>query len=161
MSVKGPRSDVRSLKSIETDPINLAEISGTVEMPLALRALGPSVSIPAKAVSVRVVVSQMPLRQEFRDRPVELRSSKGLGSFILHPATVSVLVSGSSEVLGKVNPIDVVPFIRLADAPTENSATAKVQVDLPDGCNVVSVEPPTVGIEQQPQVRKRAKRISR
>lgn len=161
ISVKGPRSDLRSLKTVETDPINLSDITGSVEMPLALRALGPSVSMPAKSVTVRVVVSQVPARQEFKDRPVELRSSKGLGTLTLHPSAVTVVVSGSSEVLGKIDVADITPFIRLTDAPTESSNIAKVQVDVPDGCRVVSVEPATIAIERQAQGRKIVKRVPR
>lgn len=141
VTVKGPRSEVKQLKAIETEPVNVSEITQTTELTRQLRSPGSSISLSTNSVSVRVVVGQMPSQLQFVDRPVEVRIPRGLGSFVVEPGEVSVTVSGPPEKIMKLTASDVIPYVRMSDLPRDMSSKLKIQADVPESLKVISIEP--------------------
>jgi YbbR domain-containing protein len=163
VTVKGARSELRQVKVIETEPVDLSEFSSSSEIALALRAVSSALSISTKSVTARVQVGQVPSQRHFSDRPLEVRMAQGIGKFEVNPSAVSVTVSGPPDVIVKLSAADVIPFIRLTELPGDSGSKVKVQVDLPASVKAVSVEPVSVSIEQDKAVvnRKPTKRSGR
>jgi YbbR domain-containing protein len=163
VTVKGARSEVRQLKVLETEPVNLSEISGPTDLSLGLRSSNSSLTLSAKSVMARVTVGQVPSQRQFSERPLEVRMAQGAGKFVVNPSVVTVTVSGPPDAIVKLNGGDVIPFIRVAELPEEESVKIKVQVDLPSAIKVVAVDPSSVSIEQSKPlaVRKAIKKPSR
>jgi YbbR domain-containing protein len=150
VSVRGPQSDVKLLKSIEAEPIHLSEINSSTEVTLSLRSLGASVSPSTRTVVAKVTIGQKPTEKIFLSRPLELRVSSGVGGLVLSAERANITVSGSPAVLANVSEQDIIPFVRVTEA-LEKSITKKIEVDLPQGLKVVSVEPSSIGVgEQEP-----------
>jgi YbbR domain-containing protein len=160
VTVKGPRSEVKQLKAIETEPINVSEISQTTELTRQLRNPGSSISLSTSVVSARVIVGQMPSQLQFAARPVEVRIPRGLGGFLVEPSEVSVTVSGPPEKIMKLSASDVIPYVRMSELPKDVSSKLKVQADVPESVKVVGIDPPLVEIQRlvQAEARKPGKR---
>lgn len=148
VTVKGPRSEVKQLKAIETEPVNVSEISQTTELTRQLRSPGSSISLSSSSVTARVMVGQIPSQLQFLARPVEVRISRGLGSFVVDPSEVSVTVSGPPEKIMKFSASDVIPYVRMSELPKDLSAKLKVQADVPESVKVLAIDPPVVAIQR-------------
>jgi YbbR domain-containing protein len=148
VTVKGPRTEVKQLKAIETEPVNVSEISQTTELTRQLRSPGSSMSLSSSAVSARVIVGQMPSQLQFLARPVEVRIPRGLGSFLVEPGEVAVTVSGPPEKIMKLSAGDIIPYVRMSELPKDLSSKLKVQADVPDTVKVLVIDPPIVAIKR-------------
>lgn len=148
VTVKGARSELRQIKVIETEPVDLSELSSSSDIALGLRSVNSALSISTKSVTARIQVGQVPSQRHFSDRPLEVRMAQGIGKFTVNPAVVSVTVSGPPDVIVKLSSGDVIPFVRLSELPGESVSKVKVQLDLPNSIKAVSVEPASVSIEQ-------------
>lgn len=147
VTVKGARSEVRQLKALETEPVNLSDLSSSTDISLAVRSSNSSLSLSVKSVTARVVIGQVPSQRQFTERPLEVRLAQGIEKFTVHPTNVAVTISGPPDAIVKLAASDVVPFIRLSELPEAEALKIKVQVDIPNALKVVSVEPATVSVE--------------
>ena len=55
-----------------------------------------------------------------------------------------VIVEGPPTLVAEIDPGDVVPYVRVKEAPPKEGKVVEVSVDLPEGCAVAKVEPATV-----------------
>lgn len=146
--VKGPRSEVRQLRAIEAEPVNLNELTATSEIVLNLRSPASAVSLGTKSVLARISVSQVPSEKRFARLPVEIRAPRGLGKFTIVPSEVSVTLSAPPVLLSKLEPSEAIPYVRIFDLPFDRTEEVKVMVDVPPGIKVMQVEPASVVIQQ-------------
>lgn len=149
VSVRGPKSEVRQLKLVEAEPINLSEIGSATELTLNLRALGGSVIPSTKTVVVKVYVGQQPTQKTFSDSPVELRVAGGIGGVMLTPERVTIRVAGAPDLLASLEQEKVIPYVRISGIVRAKSARHKVDVEVPAGVRVVSVEPSEIEVQQK------------
>jgi YbbR domain-containing protein len=146
VAVRGARSDLIKLKSIEAEPVNLSSVNESTELTLGLRVVGASVTPSTRTVQAKVSVVQQPSEKTFSARPVELRISNGVGSLEVKPEKVSVVVLGSPSVLSRLDEEKVVPFIRVPQEIGKVAASKTVEVELPAGVTLRAVEPATVSV---------------
>jgi hypothetical protein len=153
--VRGPQSELKSLKTIETEPIDLGSINSSKEISLSIRSIGGAVTPEAKSVIARVAIGEQPTVRSFSQIPVEVRIVGGANvGFTVMPKVVSLTVSGSPSALSGLKEQDLAPYVRLkADAAT-NAASAREQVQmlLPMGLRVVSIEPPVVAVQPKIEI---------
>lgn len=143
-TVKGPRSELKQLRFIESDPIDLSDISKTETLTLNLRSPGNQSSLITKTVSVRVAINEVPRQRSFERRPVELRTSPNITDISIEPTEVTVIVEGPPAVVAEVDPSSVLPYVRVKEAPPSEGRTTPIDVDLPEGCTMAKIEPSSV-----------------
>jgi YbbR domain-containing protein len=143
-TVKGPRSELKQLRFIESDPIDLSDISKTETVTLNLRSPGNQSSLITKSVSVRVAINEVPRQRSFEKRPVELRTSPNITDISIVPTEVTVIVEGPPAVVAEVDPGSVLPYVRVKEPPPSEGRTTSIEVDLPEGCTVAKIEPSSV-----------------
>jgi hypothetical protein len=66
--------------------------------------------------------------------------------FRVAPTTVKVTVSGSAEVMGKLQADQVHAVVNLTDIGPKRDLHVPVEVSAPPGVALVNVDPPTVGV---------------
>lgn len=150
--VRGARSELKALKTVETEPIDLGSISSSKEISLALRSIGGAVTPESKSVIARVTIGEQPTVRSFSQIPVEIRVLGGaIGGFAITPRFVALTVSGSSRLLSGLQDQDLAPYVRLkADTVTGlEISREQVQIQLPMGLKVVSIEPAAVAVQRR------------
>lgn len=150
--VRGPRSELKALKTIETEPIDLGSISSSKEVSLSIRSIGGSVTPETKTVLARVSIGEQPTARSFSQIPVEVRVVGGAsGGFTVAPRVVSLTVSGSPSNLSALQEHDIAPYVRLKAEVAANTDTSReqVQIQLPLGLRVVSIEPASVVVQRK------------
>jgi YbbR domain-containing protein len=156
--VKGPRSELRQLKVIETEPIDLGTLDVSKDVTLNVRTVGGAVSPEVKTVVARVVIGEQPTVRTFSGIPVEVRVGGGTSiGFSVAPSRVALTVSGSPSVLASLQEQDLFPFVRTtAPSSLAGSSRQQVQIQLPLGLRVVSIEPPAVVVDFKAEAQKSA-----
>ena len=144
VTVKGPQSEVRQLRSIATEPLDLREIQESETVSLRLRKPGALSSVSVESVSARVSVEKRPVERQFVARPVELRLTGDSKWVKVNPAAVTVVLSGDPAALGEIDPGEVLPFIKPKSQPSRAGDLYDVEVDAPKGVKVVKVAPSSV-----------------
>lgn len=142
--VKGPRSELKQLRFIESNPIDLGDISESQSVNLALRNPGNQMTLITKTVSVRVGIDAVPRQITFDKRPVELRTGPKVSDIGFEPIEVTVIVEGAPALVAQLDGGDVVPYVRVKDAPPAEGKVLDILVDLPEGISVSRVEPASV-----------------
>lgn len=143
-TVKGPRSELKQLRFIESDPIDLSDLSESRSVNLSLRNPGNQLALITKSVSVRIGVNEVPRQQTFEKRPVELRTSPKVLDIGFEPTEVTVIVEGAPGLVAELDPGDVVPYVRVKEAPPKEGKVIDISVDLPEGISLSRVEPDSV-----------------
>jgi YbbR domain-containing protein len=147
--VKGPRSELRQLRALETEPIDLGEIEGNRSLSVRVRPPSSQVSVAVSSVNASIFVEAVPRERMLDARPVELRASPELPSMKLEPSEVSIVVAGDRDAIAKLSPAAVIPYVRLKAGTDATSEVAEVSVELPSGIRLVKVEPKTVKLRRE------------
>jgi YbbR domain-containing protein len=143
--VQGPRSDVKTVRFLETEPLNLSTLSESGEFLLKVHTSNPKV-VPSKtSVLARVRLTKPPTEREFDARPIEIRLSRGAPLKDVSPQLVVVSVSGPPAIVSEITEEKVVPFVRLSSNVNPGSELP-VKVDVPAGVKVLSVSPASVRV---------------
>lgn len=143
-TVKGPRSELKQLRFIESEPIDLSDISKTQTLTLNLRSPGNQSSLITKSVSVRVAINEVPRQRTFERRPVELRTSPNVSDIAIEPTEVTVILEGPPGLVAEVDPGLILPYVRVKEPPPSEGRTIDISVEVPEGCTVARIEPPSV-----------------
>lgn len=148
VEVKGPRSELKGLKVIETEPVDLSVLDSSKELTLNLRTVGGSVVSAVKSVVVRVAIGEQPTERTFLQVPIEVRAISGIAGVQIAPAVASLTVSGSPTVLSNLKSEELAPFVRIG-APGDLSVAVKrqVQIQLPFGLRATRIEPSVVNLQ--------------
>jgi YbbR domain-containing protein len=144
--ISGPKSEVRAIRVVETEPIDLSDFSETRTVRVRLRAPNGEVSLSEGHVAVTVRVSSIPHERGMGLRPVELRSASQFGGVRLLPREVSVLIAGEASRVSELDPTEVIPYVRLQSGPVRDGVELPVDVEVPSGIKVIRVEPSKVRI---------------
>jgi YbbR domain-containing protein len=149
ITVKGPRSELRQLRALETEPIDLAEIEGDRALVVRVRPPSSQVNVASSSVKAAIFVEAVPRERMLDARPVEVRASPELPSMKLEPSEVSVVVAGDREAIAKLAPTSVIPYVRPKAGSNVESEVAEVSVELPQGIRLVKVEPKSVRLQRE------------
>jgi YbbR domain-containing protein len=147
--VRGPRAEIKQLKTIETEPVDLSVLDSSKELQLNVRGFGGAITPESRTVLARIVIGEQPTTKSFAQVPVEVRVSGGVsGGFKVVPNVVSITVSGSPSAISGINSQDLFPYVRSAEVVNGGEGSrAQVQVQLPSGVKVVSMEPSVVAVQ--------------
>jgi YbbR domain-containing protein len=159
ITVRGARSELRSIRSVEAQPLMLNDIDEPREISqeLDLRVPSGQISLSERRVAVSVHVGEVGSQREFAPRPVEVRTAPDLGGASIEPSSVRVTLAGPARKLAALEPSSVVPFIRIQRVPDAKGSEIAVQVEAIPSITVVRIEPATVRAFRQARANSRAR----
>jgi YbbR domain-containing protein len=157
VTLRGPRSELRQVKVIESEPLALEDITESQTLTLALRNPAPMTILGVKNVNVRVAINEIPDQLVFSRRPVELRTVPAATGVVIEPTEVAVTVEGPPDAISRMKGDEVFPFIRVRELPPLEGKEIEVRVELPNqcaDCKVVKVEPASVMVYRDKGLKK-------
>jgi len=143
--IRGPGSEIPSIKYIQTNPVEVSELSETIEIPLTLQA-------PSSRITVETDKSPVALLKIEKDAEpfqipnvmVKVKDSKAAKT-TLEPDKVTLSVLGNPEVIQRLNERDIEVFISIL-GKSRGVYELSVQSKLPDGIELVRTKPDKIKV---------------
>ncbi len=146
IAVVGPESAVTRVTEATTEPISIAGATQDVTVSVPVGFLDPSVRAKApRPASVRVRIVPGPAERALLGRAVHLRGAAPSLLAQSVPASVDVVLRGTTQSLALLKPDAIVAFVDLAGLGT-GEYTLGVQVDTLQGAGVARITPETVTV---------------
>jgi len=133
----GPSRYVNTLGQIPTEPVDITGVNADVDRRVDLENPNPAVALTASRVDAKVHVGEKVSDREFRAVSVEVRDSDY--KFNVAPNRATVVVRGPMLKLQELDP-NGIAYVDAKEL-TPGSHEVPLQVDLPDGMQVVRSSP--------------------
>jgi len=137
VAVSGPSRYVLALQRIDTEPLELKGESTDVEARLTLLSPDPNVHLGANRVQVHLDITEVIANREFKGIPVEVRDTDF--KFRVSPQKATITLRGPAGKLDGLDPKGLVYVDAKGGDPGAHEFP--VQVDLPDGMELVKQNP--------------------
>jgi YbbR domain-containing protein len=133
----GPSRFVNTMGQVPTEPVDISGANADVERRVALENPNPSVALASNRIDARVHIGEKVSDREFRAVSVEVRDSDY--KFNVAPNRATVVVRGPMLKLQELDP-NGIAYVDAKEL-TPGSHEVPLQVDLPDGMQVVRALP--------------------
>lgn len=144
VTISGSQSEITGINAIETEPVDIRDLSADVEKDLTLKVSSKISNISTDVVRVKIIVSSLNVERVIEAVPVEVRSLSGEMAMV-QPESVTIEISGPKEKISALKKEEVVPYVRLNKGLIDGNEY-KVKVDLPKSISLVMIEPEVVKI---------------
>lgn len=142
VQVSGPASDIDDVHAANTEPVDISKApAGTLERELPLEAAGEYVSFSASRVAAQVRIGEVSVTREIKG--VLLRVRNAAHDAHLVPEAIRMVVKGPRRLVGDLELPDGAAYVD-ADGVGVGERMLKPSITLPEGVELVSVEPATV-----------------
>lgn len=148
VSVGGARQVIDGMENILTENINLADRQDSFKesVPIALPQVG-RMAVDPDWVSVEVILETRSSTASFEKIPIKLVCSPGEERKIeLAPQVVNILVQGNKKQLETLNGNSLFAYVNCHDLSEAASYELPVHVELPEGVEVIKMEPAIVNV---------------
>ena len=144
--VRGARRIVRTLRTVETDPVTYKDISGELREQVALAIREQGVSYDLDKVEVRALVDRLG-EIEIPQVPVYLEAVPNGRQVISEPPKITLKVRGAVSLLKGLREDSVQAVINFQRTWTSRQKMYTPQVGLPLGVELVSMSPEQVELK--------------
>lgn len=152
VEITGPETEVKSITTVETFPIDLRDITSNTEQELHIRVPWKYSKVNPGVVDVFVRVMSVTVERQFSSVPIEIRS-KGTPEVILLPDKVNVEISGPKNLVKGLTKDDIIPYVRIEESVSDDTEIV-VSVDLPKGASLVFVNPKSIKVIKESRISK-------
>ncbi len=147
IEINGPQNEIKDILSVETAPLDLRDVKESFRRRVPLRIGGGLVRAKVETVVVKVSISVEQDERKFKGLPIEIRSMLGEKIAVV-PEKVNVEISAPRDKLANITPVSILPYIKVGQRELQ-SGEVKVGVELPQGVQLVVVEPEVVKISNK------------
>jgi YbbR domain-containing protein len=139
VQVSGPATDIEDVTVASTQPIDISKATnGTIERELPLEAAGDYVSFSASRVAIQLRIEDVAITREIKGVPITVRNATLERT--VSPATTRLVVRGAKQLVESLEPA---PYVDAADHDA-GEHILKPKLDLPEGVELVTIDPATV-----------------
>lgn len=142
--VRGPESRIREMVNVQTEPIDLRNVSDSFSRDLALRPPAALVELAPSQIQLTFKVASVRSQKKFASLPVEIRSLSS-EKYTLSPAVVNLEVAGPLEKIAALRQEEIIPFVRVP-ADTTGPVQLSVSTELPKEITIVQIDPAKVQV---------------
>ena len=142
IDVTGSELELKGIKRVQTESIDVRNITENVIQDVKLRPIGSFVKPAKDMVKVQILVREVQGTKEFKSLNIEIRNQINK-AFDVDFKTADVMISGAKRDVQKLSIDNIKPYI-LIDEETAESKHAKLQVEVPEGFTIVGVNPKTI-----------------
>lgn len=144
VTVSGEEPQVTALGGVETQPIDITGLTGKVEIQTGLVLADELTVTTGDPVTVTLEIVPAEGTRSY-EAGIVLAGARSDRVYTLSAPFVTVTLSGSVPVLGELSPTDVVASVDVTDL-TDGSNEISVQIDPPDGLELVAISPATISV---------------
>jgi len=142
----GPSSSIDKITELKTKIINIDGLNKTLPKEVELEPVDPGIVLETTKVKVKIGINTSPKKRTFEHIKVKTLVSQPSETFYrLEPPEVKVILEGRDQIIETTVPKDITAYVDLAGATVGYSLL--VNIIPPANCNVISVMPSTVTIE--------------
>lgn len=148
--VSGPRERISGLRTIDTRPIELADLgAGETEIEAPLESPGAMVQLSSTSARLRFVVEPVRGERVLKDVAVEPRGP-GADRFRITPATIELTVRGPQADITRLELPQGVVWVDVRGVDEDDGGDAEPQFQLPPGIEAVRWKPTRVKLTPLP-----------
>lgn len=136
--VFGPKSILESIESFSTAPIKLASLDSQTKIKAIFRNGKFRTNITAVEVLLDV---QRIVDKSIENVKVEVIDIPSDRDVVMLPNSISCLVKGGINVLGKLEASDIRAYVHYSDVLLDTLGTVKPEIDLPENVGLISTRP--------------------
>lgn len=145
--IKGSMNDLAGITGLTAEAIDISPVASTSRIPLNISLPeGVEMANGYENMTVGVTIKPVAVKEfVFTSDEILMEGVDGVSDIVITTPQITVLVSGSEEVIAGLNKEDIQPYLVL-DAESLISATAKVQVRYDKPLGHIAVDPEEVHI---------------
>ena len=145
ISISGPADDLKDVQSVVTAPLTLRHAASGFEESVAVRLPSNLVQAVPERVVVRGRLEEIIVTREYRQVEIGVRQQKER-SVRLNPARGDVTLRGPTRILQAFQPGADTVYVDV-EAVGGGTHKIKVETELPEGIEIVRVDPERVSVE--------------
>ena len=147
VTLVGPESEVKDLAVVQTIPVDLRDVKESFTDEISLQIPGTHTESDRPQVKVKFSISVPDVKKQIVGIPIEIRQSGDMAA-LLKPQVVTITVISTQSKIDSIKDGDIIPYVRLPRTIDGKGTLVPVQVELPSGLKLSSVEPEKVTITQ-------------
>jgi YbbR domain-containing protein len=151
--VTGPATEVEGLQTVNTQQVDLRELTEDTVQELPLRMSGKFLRFQPERVSVDIQVRAVTRERRFSEIPVVVTGKNLSQRWIPQPSTVAVEITGPRPIIQKMKSDDVVVVVELPESVEQQTEEERLPLQfpliaqLPDTVELVQITPREVSIQ--------------
>lgn len=143
INITGSQTEIRSIKSIQTLPLDLRDIKESTSKILKLRNLGKFSKTNVDVIKADVEVEVIKIEKTFKDIPIKVVGSD-INSLNLSPKKVDIEISGPKSKVLEIKKEELLPYVNFDTGKPEG--TYKVNLELSEGLELIIIIPDKINI---------------
>lgn len=147
VKVTGSEIELKGIKRIQTEPIDLRSVTEDVVIETKLRSTGQFTTPEKESVKVAIAVKTIQGDKEFKGLNIDIRN-KITTPYDFDFKIVDVLVRGAKKDVEKLTIENIKPYIEIDEDASANKK-ALVHVELPEGISLISVNPKNILLREK------------
>jgi YbbR domain-containing protein len=144
VKVRGPRSIVEPMQSIETESLDLSQLNSSTRKEVMLKPLSSLVTLGVNLVTADISISPIPMQKTFSSLDVEVLAPEGFAATV-EPSRATVVVEGPTNIIKNISREGVHLIADARKLPGGKHELA-LQSDFPDEVKVLRTDPPVVWV---------------
>lgn len=150
IKIRGPKTEVDELKTLETQQLDLREFHTTEEKILPIKPLGRFTQYDPKTVAVTVEVATISREKKFNAVPINILGDE-FGVFRALPNKVNIEVTGPRAVIRSLALDNIKAFVQIPKDAVNNAniTDLAVQVELPKEISLLYISREKITLERR------------
>ena len=142
--VSGPESEVRKLRSVETELVDLTGLQSSKIIELPLRPEGLKSVVTPTTVKVELIIGPKQSARIFEGVKVQVGGGSGIAAQA-RPSQARVIARGSADVLKNIDETRLRVFVDASNL-SDGEHQVEAKMNPPDGVRSVSIDPPSITV---------------
>lgn len=147
INVKGSEIELKGIKRIQTEPVDLRNITEDSIVETNIRAIGQFTTAEEKTVKVKISVRALKANKEFKGVSIDIRNQIAK-PYEVDFKTVDLLLSGAKKDIDNLTIDKIKPYVTIKE-DTLVQRKAQVFVELPVGIELLSVNPKNIFLKER------------
>ena len=145
VEIKGAEREVKRVKSLKTNSIDISGIKETVRKEIALDIIGRRISL-LKEQPVSVIVRVKEINEKYEIKGLEVKAINSELPISVQPPKINLLLEGPKSLIAVIKKEKSIKATVDADGLGPGKETGNVEIDIPEGVKLLYLYPKKVTV---------------